>query len=38
MRRELQLPWAKKLGAETLPAGSKSPWVSQSRDGLLVLK
>jgi hypothetical protein len=38
MGRELQLPWAKKLNAETLPAGSKSPWVSQSRDGLLVLK
>ncbi len=38
MGRELQLPWAKKLAAETLPAGSKSPWVSQSRDGLLVLK
>ena len=38
MGQELQLPWAKKLDAETLPAGSKSPWVSQSRDGLLVLK
>lgn len=38
MGQELQLPWAKKLNAKTLPAGSKSPWVSQSRDGLLVLK
>jgi Transcriptional regulator, AbiEi antitoxin, Type IV TA system/Transcriptional regulator, AbiEi antitoxin N-terminal domain len=38
MGRELQLPWAKKLNIETLPSGSKSPWVSQSRDGLLVLK
>jgi hypothetical protein len=36
--RELQLPWEKKLDADTLPAGSKSPWVSRSRDGLLVLK
>jgi len=36
--RELQLPWEKKLDADSLPAGSQSPWVSRSRDGLLVLK
>jgi hypothetical protein len=36
--RELKLPWAKKLDATALPAGSKSAWVSRSRDGLLVLK
>lgn len=36
--RELQLPWAAKLNADDLPARSKSPWVSRSRDGLLVLK
>jgi hypothetical protein len=36
--RELELPWAKKLDANTLRAGSKSPWVARSREGLLVLK
>jgi hypothetical protein len=36
--RELKLPWEKKLDADTLRAGSKSPWVARSREGLLVLK
>ena len=36
--RELELPWEKKLDADTLRAGSKSPWVARSREGLLVLK
>lgn len=36
--RELSLPWATKLDPATLPTGSGSAWVSQSADGLLVLK
>ena len=36
--RELSLPWVAKLDPMTLPTGSKRPWVSQSPDGLLVLK
>lgn len=36
--RELSLPWVAKLDSATLPTGSKRPWVSQSSDGLLVLK
>lgn len=36
--RDLKLPWEKKLDANTLRAGSKSPWVARSREGLLVLK
>jgi hypothetical protein len=35
---ELSLPWAKKLNAAELPTGSSRPWVSRSKDGLLVLK
>lgn len=33
-----QMPWAAKLDKEKLPQGSARPWVSRSRDGLLVLK
>lgn len=36
--RELSLPWVAKLNPATLPTGSNRPWVSQSTDGLLVLK
>ncbi len=36
--REASLPWAAKLDPATLPTGSDRPWVSQSADGLLVLK
>jgi hypothetical protein len=36
--RELELPWEKKLEANTLRTGSKAPWVARSREGLLVLK
>ena len=36
--RELSLPWAGKLDAEALPKGSRRPWISKSKDGLLVLK
>lgn len=36
--REGALPWADKLDPDTLPTGSDRPWVSQSGDGLLVLK
>lgn len=36
--RELALPWAGKLDEAILPRGSARPWISQSRDGLLVLK
>ena len=36
--REGGLPWAAKLDPATLPTGSDRPWVSQSADGLLVLK
>jgi len=36
--RDLSLPWMKKLKPERLPTGSKRPWVSRSKDGLLVLK
>ena len=36
--RELSLPWAGKLDETTLPKGSARPWVSNSKDGLLVLK
>ena len=36
--RELSLPWAAKLDAEALPRGSARPWISKSKDGLLVLK
>lgn len=36
--RELSLPWAGKLDAAALPKGSGRPWISKSRDGLLVLK
>jgi hypothetical protein len=36
--RELSLPWASKLTPARLPIGSNRPWVSRSKDGLLVLK
>jgi hypothetical protein len=36
--RDLQLPWAVKLDAATLPTGSTQRWVGRSRDGLLVLR
>lgn len=36
--REGALPWVAKLDPATLPTGSDRPWVSQSADGLLVLK
>lgn len=36
--RELSLPWAGKLDADVLPKGSARPWISNSKDGLLVLK
>lgn len=35
---EYDLPWVKKLDLQRLPTGSRSDWVSQSKDGLLVLK
>ena len=38
LARELSLPWAEKLNRATLPTGSARPWISKSRDGLLVLK
>jgi len=36
--RELSLPWASKLDEAALPKGSDRPWISKSKDGLLVLK
>ncbi len=36
--REFSLPWVKKLNAAELPTGSDRPWVSRSKEGLLVLK
>jgi hypothetical protein len=36
--RELSLPWAAKLDPKQLPTGSDRPWISRSKDGLLVLK
>jgi hypothetical protein len=36
--RELSLPWAGKLDEAALPKGSGRPWISKSKDGLLVLK
>ncbi len=36
--RELSLPWAGKLDEAALPTGSARPWISKSKDGLLVLK
>lgn len=38
LARELRLDWAAKLDAKKLPTGSDRPWVSKSRNGLLVLK
>lgn len=35
---ELSLPWAKKLNAAKLPTGGSSAWVSQTDEGLLVLR
>lgn len=36
--RETSMPWVTKLDPVSLPTGSDRPWVSQSTDGLLVLK
>jgi len=36
--RELSMPWAEKLDAETMPKGSRRRWVAKSKNGLLVLK
>lgn len=36
--RELSLPWVGKLDEAVLPKGSALPWISKSKDGLLVLK
>jgi hypothetical protein len=36
--RELSLPWAGKLDETVLPKGGGRPWISKSKDGLLVLK
>jgi hypothetical protein len=36
--RELSLPWVSKLTPARLPTGSNRPWVSRSKEGLLVLK
>jgi Transcriptional regulator, AbiEi antitoxin, Type IV TA system/Transcriptional regulator, AbiEi antitoxin N-terminal domain len=36
--RELSQPWVGKLNPSQLPKGSDRPWVSRSREGLLVLK
>ena len=36
--RELSLPWAGTLDTAVLPKGSSRPWISKSKDGLLVLK
>jgi len=36
--RELSLPWAAKLADVELPTGGRRPWVSKSKEGLLVLK
>lgn len=36
--RELSLPWVEKLDRRRLPTGSDKPWVSRSKEGLLILK
>jgi transcriptional regulator with AbiEi antitoxin domain of type IV toxin-antitoxin system len=36
--QELSLPWAAQLEATVLPKGSGRPWISKSKDGLLVLE
>ncbi len=36
--REHNLPWCERLDVALLPVGSKRPWVSRSKQGLLVLK
>jgi hypothetical protein len=36
--REFSLPWVLKLNPAELPTGSNRPWVSRSKEGLLVLK
>lgn len=38
LSRELSLPWAAKLKPDLLPKGSNRPWVSNSKNGMLVLK
>ena len=35
---ELSLPWFGKLDAAALPKGGSRPWISKSKNGLLVLK
>jgi hypothetical protein len=35
---ELSLPWVGKLDEASLPKGGARPWISKSKDGLLVLK
>ena len=35
---DLSLPWTKKLDPTSLPTGGDRPWVSQTHEGLLVLK
>jgi len=36
--KELSLPWSEKLDRSQLPTGSDKPWVSRSKEGLLILK
>jgi hypothetical protein len=36
--KEFALPWVTKLNPAELPMGSARPWVSRSREGLLVIK
>ncbi|KAA0892601.1 type IV toxin-antitoxin system AbiEi family antitoxin [Pusillimonas sp. ANT_WB101] len=38
LAQEASLPWVAKLDPTALPTGSARPWVSQSADGMLVLK
>lgn len=38
LAQELEISWAKKLDADALPTGNSSPWVSNSKHGLLILK
>lgn len=36
--REFALPWSDKLDVASLPTGSARPWISKTKDGLLILK
>lgn len=38
LEREFSLPWVGKLDETVPPKGSARPWISKSKDGLLVLK